>query len=266
MINQVFSNGSSSDSSNSSDSSQNPPPPNLLTGILGGYVWYLSVKLSVKLFGEPEGITQGVAITSYPYILSGVGGVLIFQSGKLVYDTALSVLGDRAHDQNGFSLPHPSAFDKIRQKTWKIITDIEQLEKKIDVIYSRVFNIRTEEEIRAQFATDDEYYSTDFVVMEVARKSFYEEMNMIFQITLPRYLAIRAVEKMGFTLIGSSLILSFPAIHFVCGIINRIGSAYIKAEQLKIKKNENQSQQNENQEETISPSQQIQNQEEPISP
>lgn len=117
----------------------------LAVGALGGYIFYWITRLFARVgFLGEEG--KGV-INPLPYVLSGVASATIVETAKLVYDAAMAVLGDRSLYQTTPS-DKASTLEKFRHHSWKLISKAEGIQEDADVVFSRLFGMRTSKGFR----------------------------------------------------------------------------------------------------------------------
>lgn len=196
----------------------------LTVGALSGYIFYWITRLGARL----GMIDKEAVIRPLPYVLSGIMSAGLVETVRLIYDLALSILGERKEYENLVNSEKASAFDRLRQKTWKVVTHVEKIQQEIDVIYSRLFDIRTEEEIRNKYPTDRQYYLSHPTFTEVIRSVFKEQIKETMTAAVPQELGVYAVEAMGFTIIGGHLFIWLHGVVFLNGLINKIGKVYEK--------------------------------------
>ena len=200
---------------------------NLSLGAMGGYIFYWMTRLiqRVGLLNEPGGVHP------LPYVLSGVMGAAIVETERLTHDAALYALGSR---EKYVHLAHPheaSISDHLRQKSWKVITYAENVQKDVDVLFSRLFNIRTAEEIRSTCATEKDYFLSDPKLMEIARRAFWEQVEETMRTSVPQELGIYAVEAMGYTVLGGHLFVWLHGLMFFNNLISKIQNIYLRVEE-----------------------------------
>ena len=195
----------------------------LAVGALGGYIFYWITRLVAWLgFLGEEG--KGY-ISPLPYILTGVVSAALVETARLVYDAALAVLGDRNIYQNVNPGDKASALDKFRKHSWKVIGRAEGIQRDADVIFSRLFKIRTSEEILNQQIPDRELY-----FMEISRRAFWTQLGESISTALPQELGIYAVEALGYTVLGGHLFIGLQGVSFMIGLIDKIGAVYRKVD------------------------------------
>lgn len=201
-------------------------------GALGGYLFY-GITFLIKRAGM---IDKGVVIQPFPYILSGVISASLVETAQLIHDAALCALGEREKYEN---LAHPneaSTFDHLRQKTWTIINGVERFQNDIDNLYSRLFNIRTAEQIRKDFATEKDYFiKGDPRFMEVFRRTFWEQVDETLKTSVPQELSIYAVEALGYTIFSGHLFVWLYAVMFINGLVAKIGGNFEKIDEEQLK-------------------------------
>jgi hypothetical protein len=168
----------------------------LIVGGMGGYTFYWMERLT-KLFES-----GGAAINPVVYILSGMISAAIVEMARLIYDLAMSVLGDRQKLENLNDLEKAATWDHLRQRTWKVISCIEKVEQDIDVIFSRIFHIRTAKQIQDQDIQEKELY-----VMEVIRRIFLEQVSEMRTVMVPRLMSMHLVKAIGYMIMGEHLLI-----------------------------------------------------------
>lgn len=109
-----------------------------------------------------------------PIIFTGILGVALIESIGLAYEIAKRILGNRSLFENLASdevdlLTH---INKYRYRAWKVIFWLEQRLTVVDVIYSRIFRIRTEKELQ-----EDAIPETELKLMEIVRKAFKAQVE-----------------------------------------------------------------------------------------
>lgn len=109
-----------------------------------------------------------------PLIFQGFYGVVIIESIGIVYQVGRRVLGEPALFKQLLPGEEEDLFliDRCRFRVWKVIFKVEKTIGKIDTIYSRVFKIRTEEEITQQSIRE-----VDLYFMEIFRIAFKTEVK-----------------------------------------------------------------------------------------
>ncbi len=211
----------------------------LIGGALSGYIVYWITRLLDK-FGA-FGAAGGSAITPLPYVLVGLASAAIIEGARLTSDVALSVLGDR-NKYEKLNSKKASAADRLRQRSWKVISGLEKIPQKADEVFSRTLQIRTTREIQQKNIPDRELH-----FMEIARRAFWEQVHETAIAALPQELGVCAVEACGYTVLGGHLFIWLHAFNFVfgmtppnpfskdplppnSGLINRIGRVYKQME------------------------------------
>ena len=127
----------------------------------------------------------GNIINPLPYVLSGVLSAAIVETVRLTYDIGMMILGDREHYEN---LAHPEEenfVSRLRQHTWKVISKSEKIPHDIDVVFSRILNIRTAKEIRDKNMSDRDLY-----FMEIARRAFGEQVYETATSVIPQEMGV----------------------------------------------------------------------------
>lgn len=185
-------------------------------------------------------IEKGAVIQPTPYVLSGFLSASIVETARLAHDAAHYTLGEREKYEHLIHPNESSTFDHLRQKTWKIIACVEGLHKKVDTLYSNLFNIRTAEQIRIECPTDQDYYKKSvFKLMEAVRRAFWEQVEETMKTSVPQGLSLYTVEAMGYTIIGGHLFTQMLGLMFVVGFINKTGAIFEKFEDEKLRVREN---------------------------
>ena len=184
----------------------------LAGGALSGYVIYWIFRLIDKVGG---GVMSNTApIRPIPYVLAGVAMRAIIETAKLAHSAALSVMGKRSQYENLAAPQNASAFDRLRSRSWKIVSGVEKIHQKIDAIFSRVFKVRTAKEIR-----DNKIADRQLVTMEIFRLALSEQVKSTATSIVPMELGIYAVEALGYTFAIGHISLLFIGLNFVSGII-----------------------------------------------
>lgn len=208
----------------------------LAVGALSGYIFYgVTWLVEVSRIAERLGMGKGGAsgpIHPLPYVLSGVIGAAIFETARLIYDLGVYVLGERAKYENLENPGKAPTFDRLRQKTWKVIGCVEGVEHKVDAAFSRVFKIRTSKEIHDQNLLDRELY-----FMEITRRAFWAQVGDTIKTAIPQELSIYAVEALGFTIVGAHAFVWLHGFMFLNGLIEKVSLVYqkIQTEEAEIK-------------------------------
>ena len=194
------------------------------TGAAIGYAMYWITRLVVKLGFVSQG--EGATISPIPYVLAGVITQAIVETARLVYDAALAILGDRKEYENGAFPENATTLDRFRKHSWNVIGKIEDVQYKIDTVFSRIFNIRTGKEIRDQQIPDK-----DLRFVEIVRRAFGEEVFETFSTVVPREMSVYVVEAFGYTILGGHLALGLlGGLNFIAGLIGKIHGVYKKIE------------------------------------
>lgn len=109
--------------------------------------------------------------TAKPYILQTVGVVfiesLIKKTCSIGCSIVLGTLGDRSRYESPGAIPHPSFKDHLRARCWKVVKKAENLNKSVDIVFSRILRIRPTHEMPESHLPDDH-----LKFMEIARASF----------------------------------------------------------------------------------------------
>lgn len=193
----------------------------LFFGALGGYLCYWMVRLGDKigLLGQEVG-----PILPLPYVLSGLISAAIVETARLTYSLALHVIGKRADYENLQNPEKASCFDRLRQRTWKVINRVEGIERDIDNVFSKIFHIRPAKEVRDNKIPDRELY-----FMEVVRRAFWEQVQETIATSIPQNLAIKAVVALGHIIPGGEIFgLSGILLFGGLGFLNKITDVYNK--------------------------------------
>ncbi len=188
----------------------------LAVGAFSGYAFYWVIrgidKLGSMYFKRPVDIFNPI-----PYVLSGLISAAIIETVRLTYDIGMKILGDREHYEN---LAHPeeeSSISRLRQHTWKVISKAEKIPHDVDVVFSKILDIRTAKEIRETKIAD-----RDLSTMEIARRALGEQVHETVTSVIPQELGIHIVEAMGYTLLGAQGFLLLNVIGFVGGIFQKM--------------------------------------------
>lgn len=166
-----------------------------------------------RLFNQFGLIGQaGETIHPLPYVLKGIFNAAMSESARLTYDLALQILGKREEDENFAQSKQVSAFGKLRQMSWKVIVCTEKLQESADEIFSRFFKIRTAKEIH-----ENKILDRDLDFIEIFRRAIGEEIRDSFGAIVSQILSIKLVQGLGYTLLGSSLMISRSLGNFIFG-------------------------------------------------
>lgn len=188
-------------------------------GSLIGYGIYGIVRLCNKYswISNPT----GAAIRPFPYVLTGLACTAIIEAASLTYDVALYVLGERGVYENLEQGKEASAFDRLRQRTWKVIGKVEKLQQNIDAVFSRTVRIRTEKEIIEQKIEDK-----DLALVEIVRRAFKQQCGETFSGVLPYEMGIYCVTSLGYSLLLPQITIGWHAFFFLNGVILKVMNVY----------------------------------------
>lgn len=168
-------------------------------GAIAGYVGYWVSRLAVRV-----GLEKSQSpLQPLPYIFAGMIFMGITQTAQLIHRLALFILGE--------------------QKSQKVINFVEQVPKKIDVIYSRIFNVATEEKLRkldnhGYLAAEDLYFA------EAVRRAFTAQVIESIAFSCPEALSVYAVKRLGYAILGLP-----PLVHlliFLNGFATKMQAEY----------------------------------------
>jgi hypothetical protein len=194
----------------------------LSMGALGGYILYGITRLANKM--EMVGDVTSV-IHPLPYILMSIASTALVESASLTYDVALHVLGKRKDFEDLAQSENISALDRLRQRAWKVMGYMEKLQNDIDVIFSRLFDIRTAKEIRENGVVD-----RDLCLMEISRRVFCEQVSETARNAIPQELGLYIIEACGYTILGGHVFIWLHGLNFLNGMIDKIGKVKQKVD------------------------------------
>lgn len=193
-------------------------------GALIGYVSYWLTRLVVRI--GMLGDVKSTDVNPISYILSGVISSAIVQTAQLTYEAALVALGDRNDYEKVSPSTNNTLLDKFRQHSWKVIKKAENLEQDIDILYSRLFRIRTEREVQAQKIQDIELENS-----EVFRRVFTQQVKeSLFKTSVPNTIAMYVVESIGYSFVGRQMLLTGNILSFMVGLQMKFEAALRKIE------------------------------------
>ena len=199
-----------------------------INGALGYVLGYWGTRLIVRLgwLGEEA---RKVAISPLAYFLLGAASAAMIEAARLTYDVAHAVIGDRQKYENLTPNENSSKLEKFRNLSWRVISSAENAQKDADVIFSRLFGVRTVEEIHDKKIADRDLY-----FMEVLRREFWAQVHETILTSVPQELSLYLVERIGFTILAAHTFAWLHGLLFVTGIINKVGEVYkrIDAEEL----------------------------------
>ncbi len=186
-------------------------------GALGGFACYW-----VTLLLDKIGLVQklpGPSITYlWNHVRAGVAGVAILEAMRLTYDLGMLLLGERKHHENLAQPEQASLGARLRHHSWKVISTVEKLQERIDLIFSRIFNIRTEKEIQ-----EKNIQNLDLRFMEIVRLAFKEQIQQSVMTVIPQELGVYVVESLGYAILGGHLFPWLHGLNFLTGIIYKVG-------------------------------------------
>lgn len=198
-------------------------------GALGGYICYWITRLIVKLglLGE-----MGKNLTPLPFVLSGMVSAAIVEAAKLSYDISLYILGDREKLENLTPSGDHSAFDRLRQRCWKVISKMEEINETCDAIFSGIFGMRTNKEIRERGLSDRIIIETSESYLpglrEFSRRAFWEQVHETISTAVPQELGIYVVESYGYVIFGGQVFIWIHALSFFTGLMQKVTNVYEK--------------------------------------
>lgn len=192
----------------------------MFVGALVGYgnYWYQCYEVSAEMRNT---------IKPTPYILAGLASGVILNTACLIYDVAASALGNREECEKLANSVKASSYDRLRQKVWKVISCVDKVQKKVDSVYSRIFKIQTEEEIRTRYATDNDYYLSDPALMEIFRRAVLSQFVNSMQSVVSGELGIYAVKVVGYTIIANQFVVGWNVLTFILGVFSKMSQTLI---------------------------------------
>lgn len=157
----------------------------------------------LRLCNKPNQLT--------PYLLSSVTRTAFIESGKLVYDTTLLILGDRKIYENLENDALKSIYERLRQRSWKTISQFEALTSSVDASFSNLLGIRTRKKIRESFDSDEEYLLSAPHLMEIAREALCNQVQRLYSFAI-HAVSLQSMQSMGYTMPGLQTLYSLKGI------------------------------------------------------
>ncbi len=191
----------------------------LIVGSLVNYLGYWIARLIIKL--KLNGADAGTVGSPIGYILSGLIFTAIGEAACLIHEMALKILGDRQQFDHLDDPDTATALDRFRQRTWTVISRMEKVEQDVDVVFARMFNIRTRKEIRDQDLQDRQLDR-----MEILRRAFLEQVADTIKFAIPREISFHVVKAAGYTIFGGHFFIWMYGATFLHGL-------YLKDEEIK---------------------------------
>lgn len=191
----------------------------LIGGMALGYAIYWFTRFLVKLEYLIE-VEKGI-VQPLPYVLGGFICAGLSESARLAYEASLAILGDRSQYEHMDLTSKATASDRLRKHSWKIVSHAESVPKQVDMLYSRLFKIRTYETIYNQKIPDN-----DLRMTEIARRAFIEQVHETLTTSVPQIISIKIVEACGYTLLGAPTLVNFLGIIFLVGTLQKILDVY----------------------------------------
>ncbi|WP_042280519.1 hypothetical protein [Candidatus Protochlamydia sp. R18] len=203
-------------------------PLNLAKGGVAGFLAYGMERVFVWI----KFVEYGQPVTCFPYVLSGIASAAIIESANLTHLVALKLIGERSIYEN---LPERKSnlVDKLRKCSWSVVRFGENVEKKIDAVFSYTLKIRTKQQILDYHIKDN-----DLVFLEIFRRALIEQVKESFVTSIPQELGIGLVKKCGYIFVGGELILSMHILQFVHGLLDKFTAVHnkIRAEEEELSK------------------------------
>lgn len=209
------------------------PIGKILTSALSGSIVGAIYYGYNRIFYMEKGIDK-VFLNPSGFIIAGVTSCVFKQIVSLIYDLGVYILGDREKVQELEA--NSSAADRMRRRTWKVLDKVDQLQVKIDVVFSRVLQIRTLKEIR-----ENKIREIDLSIVEVVRLAFLEQIPSTVMHYGSWYLGVKVAVLCGFSVFGGPLTIGLVGSIVLVGVALKIITVYFaqkRAEQ--IKRTENQ--------------------------
>ncbi len=196
----------------------------LTLGSLFGYAVYgITCYVSkYELFGK----LVSVPTSPVPFVLTPVIFLSVTEGASLIRDLGLHFLGNRKDYEKIDEAAGLS--DRLKQKTWKVISDLNTLQQNIDGIYSNFFHIKTEKEINEKYKNEEEYLIDDPRIMEIFRKCVFDQFDETIKTTVPVSIALLTVRAMGYSMFFAPWL---DALVFVLGILEKVGKTLERREQ-----------------------------------
>ncbi|WP_075883532.1 hypothetical protein [Candidatus Protochlamydia sp. W-9] len=203
-------------------------PLNLAKGGVAGFLAYGMERILVWI----KFVEYSQPVTCFPYVLSGIASAAIIESAYLTHLVALKLIGERSIYEN---LPERKSnlVDKLRKGSWSVVRFGEDIEKKVDAVFSYTLKIRTKQQI-----LDCHIKDNDLVFLEIFRRVLIEQVKESFVTSIPQELGIGLVKKCGYIFVGGELILSMHILQFINGLVDKFTAVHnkIRAEEEELAK------------------------------
>lgn len=183
--------------------------------LLGGVQWYAiywMTRLVCKI-----GLVEGAKINPYTYIVFGMTMSGMVETAKLIYSFTIYLLGKREDFEVLVDPSNASRSDRLRHMGWKVVNQVEALQEKIDSIYSKVFHIRTAQEV---IENDVPWQELSF--MEKVRHLFPGEVHETVSQAVPYELSLSLLESYGHTILGGHAFAWMYALGFFTTLFQKI--------------------------------------------
>lgn len=187
---------------------------NLTGGALGGYVTYWMHR-GMIFVGFME---ANAPLSSIPSLLAGVAGAAIVESAKLTHFTALKIFGDRETYE---TIPQASFGGQLRNRAWKVVSSVENIEHKVDALFSHLLGIRTRKQVEEEGIS-----IINPQCWEVLRQEFWSQVGETLSKAIPQELGISLVESFGYKVLGGHAFMVVHAILFLTHLHIRVGAVY----------------------------------------
>lgn len=173
-------------------------------GKIGLQVYLVFYGLSrLRLCKKPDRLTS--------YLLTSVTRTALIEAGKLVYDTTLLILGDRKIYENLKNDGLKSIYERLRQRSWKTISQFEALTSSVDASLSNLLGIRTRKTIRESFDSDENYLLSEPYLMEIAREALFNQVQRLYSLAI-NVVSLQSMQSMGYTMPGLQTLCSLKRI------------------------------------------------------
>ncbi|WP_068469203.1 hypothetical protein [Candidatus Protochlamydia phocaeensis] len=227
-IGSIQTNGASDQNQTSQPIEELPPPHPVVEGILNltvggvigyGLYWMERVFSWIGLAGSPPP-------SSFPYIFAGVVGAAIVETAKLVHFIALKAMGERAVYENMPVGQQVYLSDKLRHRSWSVVRTVENINKRVDAVFSWALGIRTTRQIEAQHIRDIDLY-----FLEIARREFWNQIGDMMKFSVPQQLGFMLAGSLGYTVPGTQIFLVLQGLGFLNGFLSKIQKVYEKIDE-----------------------------------
>lgn len=194
---------------------------NLALGTFGGYVWYWFDRFFVWI-----GLLDSKGKNScVPYLLVGFTSAAIVEAARGAYLVALKIIGNRedyANLQNPEQAPY---FSRLRNRCWKVIVLAENVEKRVDSVFSSCLKIRTRHQIKEQAIPD-----RDLSNMEIIRREFWNQIAETLTLSVPQEISVSLMGHLGFRVLGGHIMLTLHVLTFLTGLHRKVVAVFDKVE------------------------------------